>query len=35
MFDNSAIALSAESQPSKALNITLRILQEPAAQCFL
>jgi putative oxidoreductase len=35
MSDNSAAALSAESQPSKALNITLRILQAQAAAVFL
>jgi hypothetical protein len=35
MSDNSAAALSAESQPLKALNITLRILPAPAAAVFL
>jgi hypothetical protein len=35
MSDNSAVAFSSESQPPKALNITLRILQAPTAQCFL
>jgi putative oxidoreductase len=35
MSDNSVLALSEESQPSKALNITLWILQVLAAAVFL
>ena len=35
MSDNSVVALSEESQPSKALNVTLWILQALAAAAFL
>jgi putative oxidoreductase len=35
MSDNSVVALSEESQPSKALNVTLWILQALAAVAFL
>ena len=35
MSDNSVVALSEESQPSKALNVTLWVLQALAAAAFL
>jgi len=35
MSDNSVVALSEESQPSKALNVTLWTLQALAAAAFL
>jgi uncharacterized membrane protein YphA (DoxX/SURF4 family) len=35
MSDNTVVALSEESQPSKALNVTLWILQALAAAAFL
>ena len=35
MSDNSVVALSEESQPSKALNVTLWILQALATAAFL